>query len=567
MKLYGWEGWYTGMVNLRVLNTGILLSVLIITFMSFSCAYYNTFYNARKSYDTAIEIARVNPDNPVSSEENFLDEAVSGAVKILTVYPESRWADDAQLLLGDALLQSGKRTLTGSGTSDFTEAMMAYSSAIVMTDDQEIRDRANTGMGLAAIELGRLNDAIVSFESVSRDDSRLYVRSRLFLIETCLLNHQAARALEVADSLGMPHNDSLAAELILLKGRAFMEAGLPDSGAVLALSAGDMFGRGDGYYRSLTTAAEAYIQGGQPEIAVEVLNRLLAGYRSDLETAVIALLNGKARELSGDPSGAIFSYRSAADLDSYREYGAEALYLRALLLESDGQIEDALENLVELTDRSGDYLWIRLAEDRENDLQLLVEYLDELGSGDENEDWFVRIMIAEKRLDLYGDDDADAVTELLDVSENGPDMERAIAMVTLSEILPVDEDSSMSMIRAAYLLTGAGDLATFIEDMLNLPRGPGYLSRPSVILEQAWELIDATAFTEAWEILDPLLSSTWSRMLRPDILWASYVAGEAARMEDGTLEGYLNELIDDYPETDFGIAARDRLVGGESGGE
>ncbi|MEN8208337.1 MAG: hypothetical protein ABFR50_03710, partial [Candidatus Fermentibacteria bacterium] len=95
------------------ISTGFLISVLVTISTSFSCAYYNTFYNARKSYDAALEIARENPDNPVSSEEHLLDEAVSGAVKILTVYSESHWADDAQLLLGDALLQSGRRTLTG----------------------------------------------------------------------------------------------------------------------------------------------------------------------------------------------------------------------------------------------------------------------------------------------------------------------------------------------------------------------------------------------------------------------------------------------------------------------
>ncbi len=340
-----------------------------------------------------------------------------------------------------------------------------------------------------------------------------------------------------------------------------------DCGAVLALSAGDMFGRGDGYYRSLTAAAEAYIQGDQPEMAVEVLNRLLAGYRSDMETAMIALLNGKAREIFGDYTGAMSSYRSAADLDRYREYGAEALYLRALLLESDGRIEDALDNLEELTGRSGDYLWIRLAEDRRNDLKLLAEYKDELGSGDGSEDWFVRIRIAEKRLDLYGNEDADAAADLLDISENGPDMERAIALVALSEILSVDEDSSMSLILAAYSLSEGGDLATLIEERLNLPRGPGYRSRPSVILEEAWELIEVMKFIEAWEILDPLLLSNWSRMVRPDIIWASYVAGEGARIEDSILESYLTELTDDYPETDFGRAAQGRLGGEEGEGE
>jgi tetratricopeptide (TPR) repeat protein len=142
-----------------------------------SCAYYNTYYNARKSYREALELAKQYPDNPVPSEEVLLDEAIAGAAKILAIYPESRWIDDAQLLLGNALLQLGRRTLTGSGTSDLTEAMMAFSSTAIQTDDQTIRDRAFTGMGLAAMELDRLNDAIASFENVSHENDERYISS------------------------------------------------------------------------------------------------------------------------------------------------------------------------------------------------------------------------------------------------------------------------------------------------------------------------------------------------------------------------------------------------------
>lgn len=536
--------------------------ILIAVLIAGGCAYYNTFYNARKSYEEAMELARQNPDHPVAMEEDLLDEAVAGAAKVLSVYPESRWVDDAQLLLGDALLQSGKRTLTGSGTSDFSEAMMAYSSAIVITEDQELRDRASTGMGLAAMELGRFNDAVASFQSVSRNNDKLFFRSRLYLIETLLLDGNAFEALEVADSLGRPDDDSLAAELTLLKGQAFIDLGMPDSGAVLALSAGEQFGRGEGYYRALTTAAGAYLMEERPEMAVEVLNRLLAGYRSDQETAAIALLNGKARELSGDVSGALLSYRSASDLDRYREYGAEALYRRALLLENQGRIEDAITDLEELAGRSGDYLWLRLAEDRRKDLVLLLEYTEELRDSDEDR-WLMMIMIAEKRIDLYGEEDAQALETLRDVAAGGPDMERAVALATLSDVLPVSPDSAESMLMQAYTLSDMGDLATEIEDRLGLPRGRSYASRPSVVLERAWELMDRMEFDQAWEILDDVIRSPWSRMSGPEILWAAYMAGEGARVDDGILEGYLTELVSKYPESDYGVSASRRL--GEAG--
>lgn len=531
-----------------------------------SCAYYNTFYNARKSFDEAMELARQNPDNPLSMEESLLDEAIAGAARVLAVYPESRWADDAQLLLGDALLQSGRRTLTGSGTSDFSEAMMAYASAVVMTDDIEIRDRAGIGMGLAALELDRYNDAAASFESVSEEDRKLYDRSRLYLMETLLLDGRPSDALALADSMRPPRDDSLEAEFILLRGRAWMDLGMADSGAVLALRAGDIFGRGEGYYRALTTAARAYLLEERPEMAVQVLNRLLAGYRSDLETATIALLNGKARELSGDSAGALLSYRSSADLDRFREFGAEALYRRALLLEEQDRIRDAITDLEELEGRRGDYLWIRLASDRRNDLQLLLDYSEDLrdAGGDR---WLYAIMIAEKRIDLYGPEDPEALEQLRQVSREGPGMERAVALATLAEALPLDADSSRTMLMEAYALSDSGDLATGIEDRLGLPRGPGYSNRPAVVLERAWELIDEMEFRDAWEILDRVLDSPWSRMAGPELIWAAYLAGEGARMETSILEGYLKTLAEDYPGTEYGISASRRLGGREDDGE
>ena len=44
----------------------------------------------------------------------------------------------------------GTRSVSGSGTSDLQEAMMAYASTLVMTEDRELADRARMGMGMAA---------------------------------------------------------------------------------------------------------------------------------------------------------------------------------------------------------------------------------------------------------------------------------------------------------------------------------------------------------------------------------------------------------------------------------
>lgn len=537
---------------------------LLVLLMFSSCAYFNTFYNARESYREALELSKASPDAPTSMEAVLLEDAITGAAKVLAGYPDSRWADDAQLLMGDALLLSGGRTLTGSGTSDFNEAMMAYASAVVMTGDPVLRDRAHIGMGRAAMSLGRYNDAAASFESVSRTDDEIFAISRISLMQALVEGGQPEAALEVAAATDLPGDDSLAAEQRLTEAGALMEAGMPDSAAVLALEAGESFGRGEGYCRALTVAAEAWIVAGRPGEAVDVLSTLLLGYRSNMEMARIALLQGKAKELAGDASGAASSYRSAADRDTYREFGAEALYLRSIILEGDGNISEALADLRELAARSGGYIWIRLASGRLHDLEILNGYAERLTDAGEEDIWLLRLMSAEKRRDLYGTSDSLAIEELRLISEAGPDMERAMALASLAGV--ASPDSARVLMAAALDLSYGGDLATLLEDSLGLPPGEDYPSRPSVVLETAWNLISTGRSAQAHELLTAVLASRWSEIIRPDLLWAAYVAAENARLEDSLMELYLTELSEEYPGTPSGLAATERLGLAEEGG-
>lgn len=539
--------------------------VAVILFTS-SCAYYNTFYNARKSYREAVDIATENPDNPSSREEVLLEEAIAGAGKVLSFYPDSKWIDDAQLLIGDALLMLGTRSLSGSGTSDLEEAMRAYSSVLVMTQDTEIADHAYMGMGRAAFELGRFSDAAASFENVSEGSRSRYVISRLHLSESLVSGNEPGKAIAVLDTLGDAGSDSLRAEVMLARGRALLNAGEPENAALECLGAGEVFGRGNGYYRALIAAAEAWISAGRASDAADVLDHLLLGYRSDLEMATISLLTGKAHLSAGDMDNALVAFRAAADLDSYREYGAEALYHRALLLENRGRRDEALETLTELSNRGGGYLWIRLAADRKTELQLLSDYSDELETADRDEKYRFMLLIAEKRLDLYGPDSS-AISELRIVASEGEAILRAIALTSLVELNAFPRDSSEIVLLYARSIADSSDLATRIEDRLGLERGAGYPVRPSVVLEASWERIGDGAYAEAWVDLSRLLDSQWSYELEPRILWAAYVASESARMDDNLVEGYLRSLTEDYPDTEEGRAAIERLGESDEEGE
>ncbi len=65
------------------------------------CAYFNTFYNAKKNYQEAFKVTEKSKTSTLSGDErNKYQKSVDKALLILEDYPGSKWADDALLLLG-----------------------------------------------------------------------------------------------------------------------------------------------------------------------------------------------------------------------------------------------------------------------------------------------------------------------------------------------------------------------------------------------------------------------------------------------------------------------------------
>lgn len=542
---------------------GMALRVLVpvLALLASGCAYFNTFYNARQSYDEALASVRQNPDNPSAGEEQDLRDAIEGAGKVLAFYPDSRWADDAQMLIADALLLLGSRSTSGSGTSSYEEAMRAYSSVMVMTDDGRMMDRATIGIGNAAMALRRYADAAASFGAVSGQRRDLFAVSRLRQAEALVLSGEPGLAAAVLDTLeSMDLSDSLMAETELARSRVLSSLGLPDSAASTALEAARLFGRGAGYYRALTAAADASIEAGDPSGAVSILAPLRVSYSTNRELAAISLLSGRAAEAAGDVQAALDSYADAAELDMSRDVGAEALYLEALLLEREKRLDDALTVLAQLSGRSGDYLWIRLASDRLGEMQLLKTYIDTLETAAPDDMDLFRFLAAEKRMDLYGEDSL-AMGEMRALLDSPDGRVRAMALVSASGNPGIGRDSSIALLEQALALCDSGDLAGRIEEELGLPPGPAAQARPSALLEAAWDLYGAGEYEAAWSAAGRALSSRWRLDNEPALLWIAYLSSEAAMMEDDLVESYATELVQRYPGTAEGAAALDRLGG------
>jgi TolA-binding protein len=89
------------------------------------CAYFNTFYNAKKQFNTAEKAYRENPPElEISgSQREMYEQAIKKASKILVFYPESKYVDDALFLMGKAYFRMEE---FGKSRRKFEELLANY---------------------------------------------------------------------------------------------------------------------------------------------------------------------------------------------------------------------------------------------------------------------------------------------------------------------------------------------------------------------------------------------------------------------------------------------------------
>ncbi|GEM_PF-408614 len=82
------------------MKRSIHILILIASFALTSCAYFNTFYNARESYNEALkEKSALKDDKMAYGLRKKFDKAIEKCNKTLVSYPDSKYADDALFII------------------------------------------------------------------------------------------------------------------------------------------------------------------------------------------------------------------------------------------------------------------------------------------------------------------------------------------------------------------------------------------------------------------------------------------------------------------------------------
>ena len=103
----------------------LFLPLVLCTLFLSGCAYYNTFYNAKKQFKKAEQSHK---DKPAelglsSSQRDLYEQAIKKASKVLTFYPNSKYADDALFMMGKAYF---RMEALGKAQRKFEELLANY---------------------------------------------------------------------------------------------------------------------------------------------------------------------------------------------------------------------------------------------------------------------------------------------------------------------------------------------------------------------------------------------------------------------------------------------------------
>ena len=230
-------------------SIAILLAVLVLSgcgrllgsrYDNFT-AYYNTFYNAKTKYDEGIENLGIGTEKETIDRNLYLslfgevgrtqaqpfEEAIQKSADVLRDHPDSKWVDDALLLIGKSYFY--QRNWAG--------AEQKFREVIAM--DSKLADEARFWLARALIAAGplRYEDAAAHLtESLAREDLSRRWEPKLHLAMAELHVKRQAwdnAAAELEAGLENVRDNDLAARAQFLLGQVYETLGRYDD-AILA---------------------------------------------------------------------------------------------------------------------------------------------------------------------------------------------------------------------------------------------------------------------------------------------------------------------------------------------
>jgi tetratricopeptide (TPR) repeat protein len=310
-----------------------LIAALVIAVLTASCAYYNIYWMAQDEYDTLMS----SPDLPslwdpfekrnVSGQDAKLaDSILKRCGKLIVLHPDSRWVDDALLLMGNCFMFKG----------DYANAAKKYDELLTLYEDSELRDEARYMKAYNLVLQGSTQQALTVLGELTQEakDERIKERSLFLRARIYQKLDNCDRAVEMYELYVMTYFDGRRTKEARLRlARCLLKLARADE-AVEVLEPLARRKDADGISAALQIG-RAYRMLGRYEIAIETFESLAAGTdvdslraRAKLETAATLLERNR-------PEEAITTLTEADSIltKEFRDLKAEATYCIGVICE------------------------------------------------------------------------------------------------------------------------------------------------------------------------------------------------------------------------------------------
>jgi len=191
----------------------IYLLLLLFIPVIFSCAYFNTFYNAKYYFGKGTRATKKNISDKLSSEERAsYKKAIEKSEKLITLYPKSKYVDDALLIMGeshfylkqfykakerllklkehfpdsklsfDANLWLGKIAIA---EEKYNEAETSLNNLKYSTIPKRLRSSVHSSLGELYLHTGRFKQAIDEYKNALKSGEKEAESDYYFTISAC----------------------------------------------------------------------------------------------------------------------------------------------------------------------------------------------------------------------------------------------------------------------------------------------------------------------------------------------------------------------------------------------
>ncbi len=192
--------------------------LIVITFIIlYNCAYFNTFYNARKAFNSAYKMSKNRTSEKISSQEASLyNKAIEKASVILETYKNSRWVDDALLLIGKSFYFKG----------EYDKATIKFSELAENFPNSKLLPESNYWWGLCLLKLKDYNLAEDKLRQVveSNIDKDYKNEAYIYLSELLIMKKDYKGAIkELRGNLKIVSDKEIKAKIQLKLGQCYFQ--------------------------------------------------------------------------------------------------------------------------------------------------------------------------------------------------------------------------------------------------------------------------------------------------------------------------------------------------------